>query len=770
MKRFFLRTVAVVLLLSAYHTAGCQVTDSIDVVDYHLQLDLSQGTPFAGEALVTLRKTEACDEFGLSLVGTADTVMIDGMLLQTPDLAHLPIAGYAVGDTVRVRVCYHGRGYVEDYGYGGFHFDNDMTYNFGVAFDEDPHVFGRATFPCRDNFTDKATYTLCIKTKAGWTAQCSGMLQSRTFDADNSEHTVWRLEQPTPTYLVSVSQAAFSLIEKSCRGLHGTYSVTLGFTTQDSAEVQRAFALLDTVVPMYERCFGPYRWGRIGYIATRKGSMEHANNIALSREFMAAMSLRAQSTIAHELGHAWFGNLITCSDEGDMWINEGGASFCAGVSREAVSGRQASNHYYQQNLESVLRTTHITDGDYRPLYDIPHNFTYGSTVYDKGELVWHSLRGYLGDELFYSCMRRLMASCAFGNLNSIQLRDSLSLYSGVDLTDFFRFHVFSPGFVEYHLSSLLYPETSGTACGITIRQQSIGTDSVAHSNRVPVTFFARDGRQVKRWLLFDGQDTTFLFTDLPFRPDYCVLDSECEISDAATCEHSDIAQVRNYYYTNTHMQLRPAHAIDSTSVWVEHHWGKPYGLDTVAGVQRTPFRYWVVNGNLDRNSAIEGRFAFCGNASNVSYPFLDRGFYTKLRSLDSIMLFYRPTTESTWRAVSHQRTGGDYDGFFVVSNLLPGEYALAVADTAQLVGINQPNDKTPHSLFPNPLPQGGELQISMEEGENFDVVIIDVNGRQVWQKQHCSNGQPLRPNLSAGTYLVQIKNNFLSLQSILIQL
>jgi hypothetical protein len=79
--------------------------------------------------------------------------------------------------------------------------------------------------------------------------------------------------------------------------------------------VSQTFALLDNVVPMFEQCFGPYRWGRIGYIATPKGSMEHTNNIALVADFVSSMTEPAQTTIAHELGHAWFGNLITCADD-----------------------------------------------------------------------------------------------------------------------------------------------------------------------------------------------------------------------------------------------------------------------------------------------------------------------------------------------------------------------------------------------------------------------------------------------------------------------
>jgi hypothetical protein len=115
---------------------------------------------------------------------------------------------------------------------------------------------------------------------------------------------------------------------------------------------------------------------------------------------------------------------------------------------------------------------------------MPHDYTYGSTVYKKGWMVWHSLRGYLGEEVFYSALQRLMNSCAFGNIDSYRLRDSLSLYTGVDLTDFFDFHVFSPGFVDYHVD--LIP---GDHPAVNIRQQTVGTTATPRGSMVPVTIF-----------------------------------------------------------------------------------------------------------------------------------------------------------------------------------------------------------------------------------------------------------------------------------------
>ena len=727
-----------------------QVIDSVDVIDYDIELDLSAGKPFNGKAIITMQLLRELDNISLQLLGVADSIFIDGQRVASTNLSQIPVGNVAVGVPFTLTVFYQGYGYVESYGWGGFHFDSDMSYNLGVAFRDNPHVYGRAMFPCRDNFTDKATYTLRVKTKAGWTSECSGMKQSCQVDTAGCEHTVWRLDVPTPTYLVSVSQANFHKINTTVAG----YPLTLGFTTQDSSRVALTFTQLDSVVPMFERCFGPYRWGRIGYIATKKGSMEHVNNIALSREFMAnPTSDHGRITIPHEFGHAWFGNLVTCSTEADMWFNEGGASFTAEVAREATDGHEAAIDFYQESLEDVLRNTHVTDGSYLPLSPMPHSLTYGSTTYDKGFMVWHSLRGYLGDSVFYAAVTKLLTDKAFGNVDAIEVRDSLSSYTGVDLTDFFNFHVFSAGFVDYHIELL-----DGM---LHIEQQGVGTTNVARSNRVPVTFLSADGQEEKRWFEFSAVDTLFELNDLPFVPAYCLLDRDCEISDAATRGELHLTENGQKSCNVTHFFLNATALQQPTDIYVEHHWGKPHGLDTVAGVMYTAKRYWTVTGNVDYNSGISGRFKY-SRTNN-----LDRGFYVNTETYDSIVLMHRYNSNNPWRCVSRYHTSTS-DGYFSTT-LLPGEYALAVVNL-ETMSVVQPDGGENVVMFPNPMKRGEALTVEVATDEPFDVTIFDAAGHQVWHKSGCRSGKKMHPRLSAGTYLVVIKNKCVSLQSKLIQL
>lgn len=742
--------VLITIVLISIVPSKAQVVDSVDVIDYDIEIDLSAGKPYKGKAIITMQLLRELDNISLQLLGEVDSMFVDGQAIATTNLSQVPVGSVASGVPFILTIYFRGYGYVESYGFGGFHFDTDMSYNLGVAFRDNPHVYGRSMFPCRDNFTDKATYTLRVKSKVGWTAECSGMKQSCQMDSTGCEYTVWRIDMPTPTYLISVSQANYHRINTTVAG----YPLTLGFTTQDSSRVAQTFSQLDSVVPMFERCFGPYRWGRIGYIATKKGSMEHVNNIALSRDFMAnPTSVHGRITIPHELGHAWFGNLITCSTEADMWFNEGGASFTSEVAREATDGREAAIAFYQENLENVIRNTHVTDGSYLPLSPMPHSLTYGSTTYDKGALVWHSLRGYLGDSVFYAAVTRLFSDKAFGNVDANEVRDSLSSYTGVDLIDFFDFHVYSAGFIDYHIEML-----DGM---LHIEQQGVGTNNIARSNRVPVTFISADGREEKRWFTFSAVDTMFNLSDLPFEPVYCLLDRDCEISDAATRCEFHLTENGEKSNSVTHFFLYATDLQQPTDVYVEHHWGKPHGLDTVEGVKYTAKRYWTVTGNVDYSSGITGRFRY-SRTNN-----LDLGFYVNTSTYDSIVLMHRYNSQSPWRCVSSYHTSLN-DGYFSTT-LLPGEFALAVVEP-DLVSVVRPDGGENVALFPNPLKRGEALTVELATDEPFEVMIFDAAGRQVWKKSGCRSGRKIHPRLSTGTYLVVIKNKCVSLQSKLIQL
>ena len=747
--------------------------DSVDVLHYDLRLDMGNQVTkqLRATADITFVLTRNCNSVTFSLMcDSLFPVSLDGIVTrgfnydQDECVLTVYLNGGTVGDTHVVSVPYASNGYIEPYGWGGLHIDNNMYYTLGVAFKAYPHVFGRSWFPCRDNFYDKATYRFTVTSKPGWRAICSGLKQSETNNADGSNTSVWTLEHLTPTYLVSISSADWHTIERTYQGYYDTYPAIIGYTTQDSAAVYSSYAILDDVIPAYERAFGPYRWDRVGYISTEKGSMEHVNNIGLVSLCMDSRDNSCQMVICHELGHAWFGNLVTCASEGDMWINEGGATFCEEVATEAVFGHEAAVDYYQGKVMDVLRGAHHEDQGWRALSDMSEYYTYGTTTYQKGALVWHSLRGLMGDSLFYDCMHRLFDRCAFGNIDAASLRDSLSLYSGMDLTDFFDFHVFNPGFVDYSIENML---VDGNECTLRIRQLLRGTDHYARHSRVPITFFGTNSTQREK-IWFDIDDTlTELHVALSFSPSSVVVDLDHELSDACTDDMAAINHKALYDMPHAYCKVYTNNDNVPNHSWVHvgHHFAHPTG-DTVAGIVRMTDRYWQVTGNFP-SANNQGRFLYNqgGNGSSGA-SYIDYGFYDNRATLDSLCLLYRVDATEPWQIISRSRTNtsSTLTGYFSAP-LYPGQYTLGVCDPDMpLMQIATPETTSQLKIYPNPSQHLFRIDMGGYD-KKFDLVIYDNIGKKILEMNDLHDGDVVRHHLPAGSYIVIIQNNFLSLQS-----
>ena len=737
------------------------ITDSVDVLHYDLQLDIGNrsNNRLEGSAAVTMRVLQPIDQVVLELLpSTVDSVWLDGSPVTydyVGSLLRIPFQGQA-GDTLTVTVFYNKGQYIASNGWGGFYFDNNIYYNLGIAIYEYPHNMGKSWFPCRDNFYDKATYRLRITAKPGWRAICSGVQLDEESHGDGSLTTEWLLDHPTPTYLVGVAVAPFHLIQRDYQSLYGTYPALLGFRNHDSLSVWNAYEHMSQVIPMYEQCFGPYRWDRVGYVATPKGSMEHVGNIAFTTNCMASSGEACLATMSHEFAHSWFGNLITCSSSENMWINEGGASFCEELAIQAICpGGDSLRYkgYADENLNNVLCYSHIADGGFKALYGVTHDITYGMTVYNKGATVWHSLRGYLGDSLFYASLHRLFDRCAFGNIDSYQLRDSLSLYSGVDLTDFFDFHVFNPGFNNYEIVSMT---TEGNQTTIALRQTHYGTEAYMDGNRVWVTFFSPQLQQERRLVTFDGVSTEATF-QLPFEPAFAVVDYEKALSKASIGTQITVDSRGTFEFPVSHFACNVRKAADTNSAWlyVNHHWTNPDPSESARFI-RLADRYWQVDGLLPSTVKMSGWFHYSRSGTEAS---LDNNLITNADTFALVRLLYRPDGNSDWTVASSHYDGSSMDGYFIVNDLRLGQYTLAIVDTGY-VGIDAPQQSehdVQWAVYPNP--SKGTVTISTsKQGEPLLISVSDLKGRMLLRDLRQNSGEPLQLSLPSGAYLLHVRS------------
>ena len=739
-------------------------SDTIDVLHYNIHIDIMNFPNKTINGYTDLKitpKLNSVSSIPLDLLQlTVDSIFIDDNKIPSfnynDTLLRIPLTNSInIGDTITTRVYYHGEPQVESYGWGGFHFSNSIAYNLGIALEANPHNYGKVWFPCIDDFVDRATYDFYITTENDKIAVCNGTLIGQNYNRDSTITYHWNLKNTIPTYLASVAVSNYVSIKDTFNGINGKIPISIYVRPSYVSNVQGSFIHLKDILSIYEQHWGAYPWERVGYVGTTLGSMEHATNIAYPNSCITG-DLTYEWLYAHELSHHWFGDKYTCSTEGDMWLNEGWAVYNESLFREGLYGEKAYKDNVRKKHEHVLRLAHIIDNGYRALSPMPHEYTYGETVYQKGAGVVHTLRGYLGDSLFFNTIKAFLNEFAYQAVSSYDLRNFISSYTGIDMTDFFDGYVFAPGFPHFSVDSFAV-SAHGQNYNVTVyvRQRLKGAAEFYNSNKVEVTFMNNNWNTYNDIINFSGQYGTKVF-QVPFSPDIVMLDLGEKICDATTDLSQVIKTTGTYNFPQTYCKLIVHQINDSAFVRVVQNWVAPDSLKTpVQGLRLSNNRYWKIDGIFPPDFVATGQFFY-----SKSYH-LDDSLFSNTG--DSLVMLYRQNTAADWQPINFRKSGGITIGYIFIDTLQKGEYTLSVWDK-NYVGNKKNKNYKKNSLrvYPNPSDDSFNIEFNIKNKAVISVYNSQgelVDNINILPKQNFVQWKPI--NLSKGIYFIRVhsKNN-----------
>ncbi len=731
-------------------------TDSMHVAHYDLHLDIMDFTAKTINGYVDLTmvtKVNNLPQYVLDLQGlTVDSVFVDG---QSTTFTHasnkLAIPCTAVlGDTAIIRVYYHGAP-IRDSQIGGFYYVGQYCYNIGVAFAYQPHTFGRCWIPCLDFFTDKSTYTMHIRTEAGKMAVCDGMLTDSVTLADGSRIWTWVLEQPIPVYLASVAVGNYMLYEDVYHGIEADIPIHIYAQPSSFNNVAGSFANLKEVLQMYEQKFGPYRWPRVGYVDVNynSGAMEHATNIAYPHSAFTGNAMY-ETLYSHELFHLWFGDLITCNRAEEMWINEGFASYAEALVYEHLYGQEAYKDYVRENHHDNLKNLAKNEGGLYALDNVPQEHTYGKHSYDKGAAVIHSLRGYMGDSLFFSGLRSMLNQYAYQNVSSEQLFNYLTQVTGMNMHDFFEGWVHQPGFLHFAIDSIV--PLQGNQYRVFLHQRLYGATQFASSNHVDLTFVS-DQRELYTvpGATFSGE-TGYVDVTIPFVPMFGMVDYYEKLCDAVFDYTTGMASGDIWEPTDGACNITLENFPDTVLMRLEHNYVAPGESETLPeGIYRiSDNHYWNIQMayNTGINTIPVGTLSFKYQRGN-NY-LLDNALMQGYNETN-LKLLYRHSTGDPWQIVRTTRTGNLYAGYLTTTSFFSGQYCLAVGEPS--AAIEEYTQGNLH-IYPNPVKS--QLNILLEDPVKImKASIMDSTGRVVKSIKLKSGSNTVNVgNLPSGTYII----------------
>lgn len=734
------------------------VADTIDAIHYRIHIqDINFETQtISAETQIKLLPKMPVSHIPLELkalevsnVTSPDMAVIG--FNHTADILRIELSETITeNDTINLTITYAGVPFHESW--GGFHFSGDYAFNLGVGFESDPHNLGKAWFPCVDDFKDRATYEVLVTLPNDLTAVAGGLL-IEVSDAGNGNQTWhWQINQPIPTYLASVAAGDYALNSDLYQALEAEIPITVYTRPADSAKVAASFSNLHAIMDFFENRFGPYPFDRIGYAGTAIGAMEHVTNIAYPH-FAINGNLSYEYLLTHELSHMWFGNMVTCADAGDMWLNEGWATFCQYFYKHDIYTPDIYRQEMNENHYDILKNAHISDGGYLSLDEVPTEYTYGTTVYDKGATVVHSLMHYLGQEVFFDAIKAYLQEFAYAPASSENMRDFLTAYTGRDMTDFFDTWVFTPGTPHYSIDSVaVSPAADQFEVNVFLRKKHKGADYVGSGHQFELSFMDENWQVITDTVQFDGTHGHCIKT-IPFEPVLVMADYFDHTADATTDEAIILRQSGEFSFPKAGFRLY-ADAVPDTSFFrLTHHWAAPDSLkNPLSGLRLSPYRHWEVATVLATGTALRGRFFFSDGSS------LDGSLLNS--PADSIVILYRENTAADWRYIPQQREGLWNIGYLYVDELLAGQYTLAVWDT-EIVGLHKQNQETVKptiKAFPNPAQ--GQLKLQWDSKMSGSMVFTDQNGK-LFKAIRFENTNELiidTTQWEKGLYLIEQKN------------
>jgi aminopeptidase N len=412
-----------------------------DVAHYALDLRYDPATDLLeGDVTISARATQALSSFNLDFSGfEIETVTVDGAAAEyqrdDAELRIQPEAALRSGQMFEARVVYAGVPEPVD---GPFGDDVGWQTTDDGAFALNEPTGAPSWYPVNDHPQDKAAYTFRISVPSGLEALANGTLSGSEGSGDG--WTTWTYDAPDEmaSYLTVVAIGQFVFEESETPG---GIVIRNAFDEEFAGDASTNFARTAEMLELFEELFGPYPFDVYGAAVLDfnwSGIALETQTFSIFDRNYARRGISAEPTIAHELAHQWFGNSVSLEDWSDIWLNEGFATYAQWIWIERASG---------VSIDEQIRTG-INIEDPRtflpPPGDPGRDEMFATSVYVRGALTLHALRGTVGDETFFAILREFASTYAGGNASTEDFIALAERESGRDLEQLFDAWLFDP--------------------------------------------------------------------------------------------------------------------------------------------------------------------------------------------------------------------------------------------------------------------------------------------------------------------------------------
>jgi len=303
-------------------------------------------------------------------------------------------------------------------------------------------------FPTIDSPNAKTTQEIYITVEDKYVTLSNGDLVSSKLNKDGTRTDYWKQDLPHAPYLFMMAIGEYSIVKDSYTKKDGSkIEVNYYVEPEHKEDARGIFGETPNMIGYFSELLDlEYPWDKYNQVVVRdyvSGAMENTGAVIFGeyvyKDKEDLLDGNDQSTIAHELFHHWFGDLVTCESWANLPLNESFANYSQYLWDEYRYGMDEAD--YQAEMEADGYFQSASYQGYHDLIWFDHfdkEDMFDGHSYNKGGRILHMLRSYLGDEAFFKGLNNYLTTNKYKAAEFHHLRLAFEEVSGEDLNWFFN--------------------------------------------------------------------------------------------------------------------------------------------------------------------------------------------------------------------------------------------------------------------------------------------------------------------------------------------
>lgn len=334
-----------------------------------------------------------------------------------------------------------------------------------------------AWFPTIDKPNQKTTQEIYMTVPDKYVTLSNGLMKSSAKESGGLRTDHWVMDKKHAPYLFFMGVGDFAVVKDKWRNIPVDYYVEKEFEPY----AKQIFGDTPEMIEFFSKKLNyDFPWSKYSQMTARdyvSGAME--NTTAVLHQEAAQQKPgdlidenRWEETIAHELFHHWFGDLVTAESWSNLTVNESFANYSQYLWNEHKYGKDIADFGLMKDSRSYFMdpsnpTKDLVRFNYHTREDM-----FDGVSYTKGGMILHMLRNYLGDDAFFAGLTDYLKSNEYGTGEAHQLRLSLEKVTGKDLNWFFNQWYYGSGHPKISYTTNYEPVKKQVT--VTVSQDQIG--------------------------------------------------------------------------------------------------------------------------------------------------------------------------------------------------------------------------------------------------------------------------------------------------------